>query len=106
MQESPKDVRELRILILILAVDLFTTFGQVIFQLAQIRGGEDPLRYIRNFQGLWIRAAYARELTSLGTLDDEVSIAQTTGQSQALIREWVTSRLKDFVRSRSRTANC
>ena len=63
-----------------------------------LRGGEDPLRYIHNFQGLWIRAAYARELTILGTLDDEVSIAQSSGQSSALIREWVTDRLRDFVR--------
>jgi hypothetical protein len=63
-----------------------------------LRDGKDPLRYIRDLEGLWIRADYAKELVSLGTLDDEVSIAQSSGQSSALIREWVTERLRDFVR--------
>jgi hypothetical protein len=71
-----------------------------------LRDGKDPLRYIRDLEGLWIRADYAKELSRLGTLDDEVSIAQSSGQSLPLIREWVTDRLKDFVRSRSPTGNC
>jgi hypothetical protein len=71
-----------------------------------LRSGEDPLRYIRDFEGLWIRADYAKELSSLGTLDDEVSIAQSNGQSLVLIREWVTDRLRDFVRSHNPISNC
>jgi hypothetical protein len=70
-----------------------------------LRSGQDPLQYAREFEVLWIRANYARELSTLGTLDDEVSIAQTMGQSQTLIREWVTDRLKDFVRSRRSVGN-
>lgn len=62
-------------------------------------GGEDPMRRLREFQSLWIRANYPTDLAALGTLDDEVRIAQTLGQSEAEIRQWVTSTLSDFIRS-------
>ena len=67
-----------------------------------LRSDEDPLRRIRDFEELWIIAGHSDELRSLGTLDDEVSIAHGHdghGQSLALIREWVTERLKDFIQS-------
>jgi hypothetical protein len=62
-----------------------------------LRGGEDPLRHIRDFEQLWILADHSEELRSLGTLDDEVSIAH--GQPLVVIREWVTERLKTFIQS-------
>ena len=62
-----------------------------------LRGGEDPLRHIRDFEQLWILADHSEELRSLGTLDDEVSIAH--GQSLVVIREWVTERLRNFIQS-------
>ena len=62
-----------------------------------LRSGKDPLRYIRDFEELWIIADHSEELRSLGTLDDEVSIAH--GQPLTLIREWVTERLKNFIQS-------
>jgi hypothetical protein len=38
VQESPKHLRQLRIPIVVLAVDLFTAFGQVMFQLPESAG--------------------------------------------------------------------
>lgn len=86
--------------------------GEAALRLAQdiaqdiLRCSKDPLRYTRDLEGLWVRADYAKALQSLGTLDDEVLIAQSGGQSLALIREWVTDRLRDFVRSRNPVGNC
>src|SRR5208282_4378809 len=37
VQESPEHIRQLRIPIVVLAVDLFTALGQVVFQVPQIR---------------------------------------------------------------------
>ena len=78
--------------------------GKVALRIAQdiLCSGEDPLRHIRDFEELWIIAGHSEELRNLGTLDDEVSIAHGHdghGQSLALIREWVTERLKDFIQS-------
>jgi hypothetical protein len=64
-----------------------------------LQGGDDPLKHIQDFESLWIRADYAHELASLGTLYDDVWIAQSSDQSEERIREWVRGRLKDFVRS-------
>lgn len=66
-----------------------------------LQSGDDPLRHIHDFESLWIRADYAHEIGSLGTLYDDVWVAQSTGQSDAKIREWVKSTLKDFVRPRT-----
>ena len=38
VQKPPKHLRELRIPIVVLALDLFTTLGQVMFQTPQVRG--------------------------------------------------------------------
>jgi len=56
--------------------------------------GEDPLRHVRDFERLWIHADYPCELQSVGNLDDEVWVAQSCGQSEDKIREWVTARIK------------
>jgi hypothetical protein len=60
-----------------------------------LQSGDDPLRHTRDFQGLWVRSKYAREIKLLGNLWDDVYVARTCGQGEAVIREWVTSRLRD-----------
>ena len=57
----------------------------------------DPLRYTLEFEGLWIRASYSDRLIGLGTLDDEVGIAVSTGQTETEIRKWLLQRLRDSV---------
>lgn len=61
-----------------------------------LRRRDDPLQHIRELESLWIRAAYAPELTALGILDDQVSVARTLGESETEIRKWVTSSLEEF----------
>jgi hypothetical protein len=61
-----------------------------------LRNGDDPLRHVRTFWSLWVRSGYAKEIQTIGNLDDEVWIAQSMGRSDEQIREWVTSVLKDF----------
>lgn len=63
-----------------------------------LKNGDDPLRHIRDFQSLWIRSDYANEIASLGTLYDDVWIAESTGRSDEDIRKWVTTVLKDFAK--------
>ena len=62
-----------------------------------LNSGDDPLRHIRDFESLWVRSDYADQISSLGTLYDDVWIAQCTGRSDEETRNWVTSVLKDFV---------
>lgn len=57
----------------------------------------DPLFYTREFERLWIRAGYSDRLTVLGTLDDEVAIARSTGQTDSKIRKWLVRRLRESV---------
>lgn len=64
-----------------------------------LNGGDDPMKHLRDFESLWIRANYPTDLAALGTLDDEVRIARGSGQSEAQIRQWVASTLSDFVGS-------
>jgi hypothetical protein len=61
-----------------------------------LESGDDPLRHLRDFESLWIRAGYSHEITALGTLYDDVWIAQSTGQSETNIRQAVISALKSF----------
>jgi hypothetical protein len=53
----------------------------------------------RELEQLWIRAQYASQMTSLGTLDDEVSISRSMGYNDVEIRKWVTQRLRDSLSS-------
>jgi hypothetical protein len=62
--------------------------------------GKDPLRFTRELEQLWIRAEYASQMTSLGTLDDEVSISRSMGYNDVEIRKWVTQRLRDSLFSK------
>jgi hypothetical protein len=66
-----------------------------------LQSGDDPLGHIRDFEWLWIRADYAGELSPVGNLVDEVFIAQSTGQSDEVIRDWVTERFRDLARLES-----
>jgi hypothetical protein len=66
-----------------------------------LKSGDDPLCHIRDFESLWIRAHYAHEIGCLGSLYDDVWIAQASGRPEAEIREWVTSALKDFLQLRN-----
>jgi hypothetical protein len=62
-------------------------------------GSDDPLKHLRDFESLWIRADYPNSLAALGTLHDEVWLARSFGRSVSDIRELVTSTLSNFVRS-------
>jgi hypothetical protein len=64
-----------------------------------LESGDDPLQHVRDFESLWIRADYPHEISGLGTLHDDVWIAQSTGQSDAEIRKEVISLLTSFVNS-------
>ncbi len=59
---------------------------------------DDPLKHVREFEHLWQLAGYPDDIAVLGTLHDDVYIAQTDGVSESKIRAWVTSVLSDFVR--------
>jgi hypothetical protein len=78
------------------------TIGEAALRVAKetareiLRNGDDPLRHVKTFESLWVRSKYAKEIQTLGTLDDEVWIAQSMGRSGEQIRDWVTSVLKDF----------
>ncbi len=48
---------------------------------------------------LWVRSDYTSEISSLGTLYDDVWTAQSTGQSDTEIRNWIISILKDFAQN-------
>lgn len=78
------------------------TTGQAALRVAKqiareiLRNGDDPLRHVRSLESLWVRSEYAKEIQTLGTLHDEVWIAQSMGRSDKQIRDWITSVLKDF----------
>lgn len=59
----------------------------------------DPFTCLRELESLWIRVMgeCSVEMTSLGILDDEVSILRNQGQSDDEIREWLITTLKSIV---------
>ena len=62
-----------------------------------LQSEEDPLRCTRDFESLWIRANYCDELATVGNLFDDVWIAESTGQTPAQIRKWITEKLKELL---------
>lgn len=60
-----------------------------------VQSGDDPLRHTREFEQLWIRSGYSKQITSLGTLDDEVNVSRYMGRTEVEIRQWVLQKLKD-----------
>lgn len=61
-----------------------------------LESGKDPLKHIREFEWLWIKAGYPRGIQAVGNLYDDVYIASGS-QSENEIREWVTTRLKELL---------
>jgi hypothetical protein len=61
-----------------------------------LKSGDDPLRHVRDFESLWYRSNYAHEISSLGTLRDDVWVAQSAGRSDEEIRLELVSILKNF----------
>ena len=61
-----------------------------------LSGGDDPLLHIRDFEFLWIRSGYPPEICALGTMYDDVYVAQSTGSSDDEIRSRVKSLLQNF----------
>lgn len=62
-----------------------------------LESGDDALLHLCDFESLWVRSDYAHQISELGTLYDDVYIAQSMGQSDEESRYWVTSILKGFV---------
>ena len=59
-----------------------------------LESGVDPLLHIKDFEYLWIKADYPREIQSVGTLDDEVWVAESMGETKSQTRKWVIERLR------------
>jgi len=59
-----------------------------------LTNGEDPLPHIKFFEHLWTKAEYPHELRDIGTLYDDVYIAQIAGESEDEIKKWVLEKLK------------
>jgi hypothetical protein len=80
------------------------TVGQAALRVAKqiareiLDKGDDPLRHVPTFESLWVRSGYAKDIQALGTMHDDVWVAQSMGRSDEQIRDWVTSILKDFAK--------
>jgi hypothetical protein len=61
-----------------------------------LSSGDDPLSHVRDFEFLWIQSGYQAEICELGTMYDEVYVAQSMGRSDEETRDWVKSLLQDF----------
>ena len=79
------------------------TKKEAALRLARIRANEildgkaDPLRHVRDFEHLWIDSGYPSELSLLGNLYDDVYLASGS-QSDDMIRDWITDRLREFLK--------
>jgi hypothetical protein len=72
-------------------------------RLARMRAKEilasngDPLiRHLRDFELLWIEPGYRRELSEVGSLDEEVYVAVSCGKPEPKLHEWLMERLRSF----------
>ena len=63
-----------------------------------LESGDDPLLHARDFEQLWVRAGYPREIVSVGILHDDVYVAKSMNESEEQIRTWETARLMDLGR--------
>jgi hypothetical protein len=59
-----------------------------------LKKGEVALCCAKQFEWLWIRAGFPREIESVGTMNDAIQIAYSMGQTPSEVREWVTERLR------------
>jgi hypothetical protein len=80
------------------AISLERAWTVMAQQLARriLEDGSDPLSYAKSFQQMWIKAGYPKRLQYLGMLDDDLYIAQYTGQSQAKFRSSVLEDLAEL----------
>jgi hypothetical protein len=62
-----------------------------------LESGDDPLQHFRDFESLWIRAGYPHEIGGVGTLYNDVWIAQSTAQSETEIRESAMSTIRKLL---------
>jgi len=80
------------------------TVGQAALRVAKqiardiLDKGDDPLRHVQTFESLWVRSGYAKDIQALGTMHDDVWIAQSMGRSDEQIRSWATTILKEFAK--------
>ena len=63
-----------------------------------LESSEDPLQHLETFRWLWFRSNYAHEIASLGSLSDDVWVAQSAGHSDEEVRQEVVSILTDFAK--------
>jgi integrase len=75
VQKSPEDMRELRVSLVVLAVDLLTTWGQVKFQVPQIRRMLDLPGHLLCFLNHLVK------LSPQGSAGEWPDRSQTTGQA-------------------------
>ena len=61
-----------------------------------LQSGDDPLKHLREFESLWVRADYDQGVMKLGTLKEHVWVAKSSGQSESKIREWVMATIREF----------
>jgi hypothetical protein len=67
----------------------------------------DPLIYTRDFESLWIRADYPTEMQELGSLDDQKSVAEYIGQTEAELRGNALGVLRTFAAANEpESSNC
>jgi hypothetical protein len=63
----------------------------------------DPLQFRREFERLWIASDYSDVLQSLGTLDDELGVGRSMGETEENIPERAFEIMVQFLRSNPKT---
>jgi len=59
-----------------------------------LQSNDDPLKHANDFYQMWVEADYCRELAEYGELDEDVYVAQHSGQTEDEIRPWLLEKLK------------
>jgi hypothetical protein len=62
-----------------------------------VENRRDPLRYTRELERLWIASDYSDELQSLGTLDDELWLGRSMGETEERIRDRMFENMMQFL---------
>lgn len=70
-----------------------------------IESKRDPLQYTRELEWLWIASEYSDALQPVGTLDDELWLYRSMGETEARIWGRVFEIMTTFVGSNDRTQN-
>jgi len=64
-----------------------------------LQSNADPLKHARDFHQMWVDADYCRALSEYGPLDEDVYVAQVSGQTDDQIRAWLLEKLKALAAS-------